>query len=213
MKTYVFLLLLISHFYSCIQDTSVLVTPEQKYCIHPTLDTLIKSWSNKISSDTSFYVKGIFNGTSRSTHLICLEDHSIFINSQRKTLNFKLQFHMYQCDSFFMSSYRLLDKFETINMINDTFFYINQIDESPRIVLADNVEKLKNIKNSIEYEHFGLWGDFKSRNNYVVINKITNDSIVEGSFEFELNNEGLSRKMIVKDGKFRAKARLNSCSN
>lgn len=110
-----------------------------------------------------------------------------------------------------MTSYRLLDKFEAINMVYDTFFYRDQINEAPRIILADNLEKLKNNKLSVDFENFGLWLGNRSKNNFIVINKITTDSIIEGNFEFELDNESFTRKMIVKDGKFRVKASPNSC--
>ena len=214
MKKYLLIILVITQYNSCDKDkpNPNPDPPAVKYCLNAKLDALIQDLKDKTVPDTNFYVKGVFNGVPRTANFICLEDYSFFRNGERQTLNFKLHFHIYKCDSFFMSSYRLLDRYEALNMVNDTFFYNKQIDHSPRILLADDLVKLKNNTFDVDYDYFGLLGEYIMKNNYVTVTKISNDSIVEGNFQFELNNQSLSRKMIVKDGKFRVKVRPNSCN-
>lgn len=56
----------LSFYYSCNKDKPELF--EEKFCLHPFLDAQIKRLNDKLPRDTNFYIKGVFNGVSRTTN-------------------------------------------------------------------------------------------------------------------------------------------------
>ena len=215
MKKYIFLFFVLSLYYGCDKDkpSADPVPPEEKSCLTPFFDTKIKRLKEKVPIDTNYYVKGVFNGVPRTTNYYCLEDHSFDKNNIRNH-KFLSQFIVHVCDSFYMG-FTFLRLSYPYDLIQDKVRFSYYVDHGVTLFFVDNLQKYSDTNNNFYRESYFPFfppGEFTSIHNYVIVEKISKDSIIEGSFEMDLVNAE-NNKMIVKDGKFRFKARPNSCSD
>lgn len=211
MKKYLLIILVITIYYSCDKDKPD--PPEEKYCLHPFFDAKIKRLERKAPNDTNYYIKGFFNGVPRITNYYCLEYYSLVENGVKYD-KFLSHFVVHVCDSFYMG-FSFLRPSYPYQLIEDKIKYHYNGNHGVTLFFIDNFKNYEDPNNNFYKETYFPYfapGELTSIHNFVTVEKISKDSIIEGSFEMDLVNAEKSR-MIVKDGKFRIKAKPNSCSD